>query len=105
LRTTIAEPLGLDVSEAASGVVALTEAKMASLLEDLTISRGHDPRDFTLFAYGGGGPLVAATLAGELSIATVVIPPSPATFPAWGMLTLDIVHDFAQTEVAPLDLL
>jgi N-methylhydantoinase A len=104
IRREIAEPLGLDTSEAASGIVDLTEAKMASLLEELTIARGQDPRDFALLAYGGGGPLVASALAQRLSIATVVIPPSPATFSAWGMLSLDIVHDFAQTVVTPLEL-
>jgi N-methylhydantoinase A len=104
VQREIAEPLGLETSEAAGGIVDLTEAKMASLLEELTIARGQDPRDFALLAYGGGGPLVASSLAQRLSIATVVIPPSPATFSAWGMLSLDIVHDFAQTVVTPLEL-
>jgi N-methylhydantoinase A len=104
VRREIAEPLGLETVEAASGIVDLTEAKLASLLEELTIARGQDPRDFALLAYGGGGPLVASALAQRLSIATVVIPPSPATFSAWGMLSLDIVHDFAQTVVTPLEL-
>lgn len=105
IRNVIADPLGLETIEAASGIVDLTEAKMASLLEELTIARGQDPRDFALLAYGGGGPLVASALAQRLSITTVVIPPSPATFSAWGMLSLDIVHDFAQTVVTPLDLI
>jgi N-methylhydantoinase A len=103
VQRAIGEPLGLETTEAASGIVDLTEAKMASLLEELTIARGQDPRDFALLAYGGGGPLVASALAQRLSISTVVIPPSPATFSAWGMLSLDIVHDFAQTVVTPLE--
>ena len=52
----IATPLGLEVEEAAAGIVTLVEAKMAATLEDITIGKGHDPRDFALLAYGGGGP-------------------------------------------------
>jgi N-methylhydantoinase A len=100
---SIAGPLGLDVEAAAAGIVELTEAKMASLLHEVTVDRGTDPRRFTLLAYGGGGPLVAAALAGRLAMSRVVIPHSPATFSAWGMLTLDIVHDYARTALANLD--
>jgi len=103
LATRIADPLGIPTIDAASGIVALTEAKMASLLEELTIGKGHDPRTFTLLAYGGGGPLVAGALASRLEIQRVIIPPSPATFSAWGMLTLDVVHDFARTAVGRLE--
>ena len=105
IASRIAEPLRLNTMEAASGIVDLAEAKMASLLEELTVARGQDPRDFALLAYGGGGPQVASSLAQRLEIATVVIPPSPATFSAWGMLTLDVVHDFAQTLVMALDVI
>lgn len=103
IRSEIAEPLGLDVEEAASGIVALTEARMAATLEELTIGKGYDPRDFALLAYGGGGSLVACALASKLQIPTTIVPSSPATFSAWGMLTLDVVHDFARTAIAGLD--
>jgi N-methylhydantoinase A len=103
IRTRIAEPLGLSLDEAASGIVALTEARMAALLEELTIGKGFDPRGFGLLAYGGGGSLVASALASRLEIPRVVVPRSPATFSAWGMLTLDVVHDFARTSLAPLE--
>lgn len=98
----IATPLGLTLDEAASGIVALTEEKMASTLEEITIGKGLDPRQFTLFAYGGGGPLVAAALGNRLEIDSIVVPVSPAAFSAWGMLTLDLVHNFVQTAVTPL---
>jgi N-methylhydantoinase A len=98
----IARPLGLSVDEAASGIVALTEAKMAAMLEEITISKGHDPRDFTLLTYGGGGPLTASALAARLKIPRVIVPSSSSTFSAWGMLTLDIVHDFSKTAVGSL---
>lgn len=99
---TVAKPLALDTIEAASGIVALVEAKMARTIEEITIGRGADPRDHILFAYGGGGPLVAAALASELAIPTVVVPPHPGVFSAWGMQTLDIVHDFSSTVVKEL---
>jgi N-methylhydantoinase A len=103
IRKAIAEPLGLSIEEAASGNVTLTEAKMAATLEELTIGKGYDPRDFTLLAFGGGGSLVACALASRLGIPTVIVPLSPATFSAWGMLTLDVVHDFARTSISGLD--
>ncbi len=102
IQTQIAEPLGLGVEEAAGGIVTLTEAKMAATLEELTIGKGYDPRDFSLLAFGGGGSLVASALAARLGIPTVIVPQSPATFSAWGMLTLDVVHDFARTSLANL---
>jgi N-methylhydantoinase A len=105
IRGKIADPLGLSVHEAASGIVALTEAKMAATLEELTVGKGFDPRDFSLLAFGGGGSLVASALAGRLGIPRVIVPASPATFSAWGALTLDVVHDFARTSLAALETL
>ncbi|MBX5485428.1 MAG: hydantoinase/oxoprolinase family protein [Mycolicibacterium hassiacum] len=105
IRTTIAEPLGLSVEAAASGIVELTEAKMAATLEEITIGKGYDPREFTLVAYGGGGPLVASALAQRLEIPTTIVPVAPSAFSAWGMLTLDVVHDWALTRVTSLETL
>jgi N-methylhydantoinase A len=102
VKEAIAEPLGLSVEHAAAGIVALTEARMAATLEELTVHRGLDPREFTLLAFGGGGPLVALALAQRLGISRVLIPQSPGTFSAWGMLMLDLVHDFARTRIMPL---
>jgi N-methylhydantoinase A len=102
IRDRVADPLGLSVEEAAAGIVTLTEAKMAATLEELTIGKGYDPRDFSLLSFGGGGSLVASALAGRLGIPKVIVPPSPATFSAWGMLTLDVVHDFARTSLGNL---
>lgn len=95
----IAEPLGLTVPEAASGILGIIEAKMAMLLEEMTVGNGLDPRDFTLFAYGGGGPLVAARLAEELGIRRIVIPRHPGVFSAWGMQTLDVVQEASVTRL------
>jgi N-methylhydantoinase A len=97
IETHIAGPLGMTVADAAAGILAVVEAKMAQLLEEMTIGQGLDPRDFTIFAYGGGGPLVAARMAEELGCTRVVIPPHPGVFSAWGMQTLDAVQEFSRT--------
>jgi N-methylhydantoinase A len=99
----VARPMGLQVKRAASGIVALIETKMAGTLEEITIGNGHDPRDFTLFAYGGGGPVVASALADLLGVRTIVVPRHPGVFSAWGMQTLDVVHEFSRTSVALLN--
>lgn len=105
IKRVIADPLGLSVEEAASGIIALTEAKCAAMLDDIGLGKGYDPRTFALVAYGGGGSLVASAVASRMQIGKVIIPPAPGTFSAWGMLTLDIVHDFSRTLIARLDAL
>lgn len=81
----------------------LANVKMAHASHALTIEQGLDPRDFTLVAYGGAGPLHAAALARELSIPRVLIPLHPAHFSAWGMLFADLRHDFVQTAPGRLE--
>ena len=103
VERVVGEPLGLSVEDAASGIVTLTEALMAAMLEEIGIGKGYDPRTFALVAYGGGGSLVASALAARLQIPKVIVPRSPATFSAWGMLTLDIVHDFSRTSISRLE--
>jgi len=75
---------------------------MAGAIKKVTIERGRDPREFALFAYGGGGPLHAAELARELHIPLVVIPPEPGNFSAIGMLLADARLDSSQTLLRPL---
>src|SRR4029453_3275756 len=69
----------------------------------ITTSRGLDPRDYPLVAYGGGGPLPAVAIARELGIPRVIVPPSPSTFSAWGMLATDLRHDLVRTVLEPLE--
>lgn len=99
----VAAPLSMSVEEAAKGILTVVEARMGRLLSQLTIGKGLDPRNFTLFAYGGGGPLVAANLAEQLDIKTVVVPEHAGVFSAWGMQTLDVVHELAMTSLGPLE--
>ena len=99
----VGAPLGLPRATAAAGVVRLADVKMALAVRSITTERGLDPRDYTLVAYGGGGPLHAVAIARELGIPRVVVPPSPSTFSAWGMLATDLRHDLVRTVIEPLE--
>ena len=90
---TVAGELGLSVEGAAEGIVAVTDAKMADAVRTLTADRGLDPREFSLLAFGGAGPLHAAAVATELGIREVIIPQTPGGFSAWGMLHAPVRHD------------
>ncbi|HUO63286.1 MAG TPA: hydantoinase B/oxoprolinase family protein [Terriglobales bacterium] len=93
----VATPLGLDVAAAAEAVVRVGNDKMAGAIRMVTLERGHDPRDFALFAFGGAGPLHAVALARELSIPTVIVPLLPGITSAMGCLLADMRHDFVRT--------
>jgi N-methylhydantoinase A len=103
LRERIAEPLEVDLERAAAGMLEVATSAMANVVRQVTLQRGLDPRDFTLFAYGGGGPLHASAVARELSIGTVVVPEAPGLFSALGMLLADLRRDYVQTLFARLD--
>lgn len=94
---TIAGPLDLDLPALAEGVLAVANTKMANAIRALTVERGLDPREFAVVAFGGAGPMHAVFLAQELQIPKVIVPYSPGTFSAWGMLHTDIRHDIVQT--------
>jgi N-methylhydantoinase A len=74
---------------------------MALAIRELTVAQGLDPADFAMVAYGGAGPMHAAEICAEIGIRTVVIPPVPGMFSAWGMLAADVRHDLARTSVEP----
>ena len=99
----IGAPLGLTRAAAAAGIVRLADVKMALAVRSITTERGLDPRDYALLSYGGGGPLHAVAIARELGIPRVVVPPSPSTFSAWGMLATDLRHDLVRTVLVPLE--
>jgi len=98
---TVAAPLGGDVERAAAGIVALVDAEMAKVLRIVSVERGHDPRDFTLLAFGGGGPLHACAVAAEIGVARVVVPPHPGVFSAYGLLAADVRVSAVRSIVAP----
>jgi N-methylhydantoinase A len=103
MRSHVAGPLGVDLTRAASGIIEVATSHMANAVRQVTLQRGRDPRDFTLFAYGGGGPLHAPAVARELSIARVIIPRKPGVFSALGMLLADLRRDYVQTWFERLD--
>ena len=97
LTERLAEPLGVDLQRSAAGMLEVATSAMSNAVRQVTLQRGLDPRDFTLVAYGGGGPLHASAVARELSIGTVVIPQAPGHFSALGMLLADLRRDYVQT--------
>jgi N-methylhydantoinase A len=103
IERKIAWPMGMSREEAAIGVLRIATASMANAARAVTIQRGLDPRDFTLIAYGGAGPLHAAAVARELYIPRVIVPPAPAHFSALGMLYADFRRDHARTYLKRLE--
>lgn len=101
--STVAEPLGLGLEEAAENVIQVANANMADAVRLLSIRRGYDPRDFVLVVGGGAGALHGAEVARELSIPTVVIPPHPGVTSAQGCLLVDIRHDLSRMYQSSVD--
>jgi N-methylhydantoinase A len=88
---------GLDKVAMAEGICDVANAKMAQAIRNITVDRGIEPREFSLVAFGGAGPMHAAFIARELEIGEVVIPPNPGAFSAWGMLETELRRDFSQS--------
>jgi N-methylhydantoinase A len=97
IRSTVVEPLEYDLVTAAKGIHNIVNTKMAEELRLITVKRGFDPRDFSLFAMGGAGPAHAAWLAEELNIPRVIVPPTPGVLSAGGLLSSDVEHDHEVT--------
>jgi N-methylhydantoinase A len=93
----VAEPLGLSLEHAAYGAQRIASANMMRAIRAVSIERGRDPRDYTLCAFGGNGPVFACTMAKELGMRRVLVPPSPGLFSAFGLLYADVEHHFAKT--------
>lgn len=91
--TKVANELGIGPAALAEGMIDIVNSKMANAIRTITIEHGIDPRDFSLVAYGGAGPMHAVWLARELDIPEVVVPWHPGAFSAWGMLQTDIRED------------
>ena len=93
---------GLDAIAAAGAVLRLGNLKMAGAIRMVSVRRGHDPRDFALFAFGGAGPLHATSLARELGLPTVLVPARPGITNALGCVVADLRHDFVNTINQPV---
>jgi len=103
IASHIAEPLKLETIEAASGIIKIVSSGMVEALRLVTVSRGEDPREYVLVAFGGAGPVHAALLAEELKIPRVIIPAAPGVHSAMGLLVSDLKRDYIQTHFADLE--
>jgi N-methylhydantoinase A len=107
IRTTfdraLATPLGISIEAAAAAVIQLGNVHMSGAIRMVSLSRGHDPRGFVLFAFGGAGPLHAVALARELGIPEVLVPARPGLTNALGCLVADLRQDRVNTLNRPLD--
>ena len=97
IRKGVAEPLGLTIEEAARGMLAIIDSNMVGAIRVVSVERGHDPRDFTLVAFGGAGPLHGCSLSALLGIEKVLIPPAPGVLCAEGLLAADLKAEFSRT--------
>lgn len=103
LAERIAGPLGMTTAEAALGILDIAEAHMTNAIKLVSVQRGVDPRDYTLVAFGGAGPLHAIALAEALGMRSVLIPPAPGNVSASGLLCAEIRQDVVRTLVSTAD--
>lgn len=99
----LADQLGLGVMETADGILDIVTANTAKAIRLISVQRGHDPRDYTLVAFGGAGPVHAARLAAELGMSRILIPRTPGVLCALGLLMTDLRTDYAATQIQLLD--
>ncbi len=97
----LAQSLEMSKKQLAQGIIRIANNNMVNALKLVSVNRGHDPRDFTMIAFGGGGAMHACALAAELGIKKVIIPATAAVFSAWGMMMSDIRRDRIMTYLSP----
>ncbi|MCW4457492.1 hydantoinase/oxoprolinase family protein [Microbacterium sp. MPKO10] len=101
--SAIARELGLTVPSLARGMIQISNTKIMGAVRAITIELGHDPKEFSLLSFGGGGGLVAVDVARELDIPEVIVPPGQGAFSALGMLMANVQHDYSRTSIQALD--
>ena len=97
IKTHVADPLGLDPVAAAEAIVRVANSRMAGAIRLVSIERGHNPRDFVLMPFGGGGALHAGALMKEVGLKAALVPPYPGVTSALGCVIADMRHDFVHT--------
>ncbi len=105
IEAKVGKPLGLDANAAAAAILRIANDRMAGAMRLVSLSRGHDPRDFALFAFGGAGPVHATALARELAIPNVLVPARPGITNALGCVVADLRHDYVRTVNKPVSAL
>ena len=103
VEARIAGPLGMSVTDAATGILTVLAVNVTAAMRTITIERGYDPRTFTLVAFGGMGPTIAGRIAGDLGISRILVPPDPGTFSAYGMLVTDVHQTRSLTRITQVD--
>jgi len=103
LKTRIADPFKMNVTQAADGILRIAVTAMSYAVKGVTTERGLDAGDFALVAYGGAGPLHAVQVAREIGIRKVIVPFAPGVFSAFGMLFSDLRYDYVRTWYTRLD--
>jgi N-methylhydantoinase A len=98
----LAQGFGLDAMETAQGIIRVVIANMARAIRVISVERGYDPRDYTMLAFGGAGPIHAARLARELDITSILVPRNPGILCAMGLLLTDLRSDFSLTRLTEL---
>ncbi|MFF2876420.1 hydantoinase/oxoprolinase family protein [Gottfriedia sp. NPDC057991] len=99
VQEKIATHFNVTTEEAALGIIRIANSNMLNALKLISIRKGHNPRDFSLVAFGGGGSMHATALAKELGVKKVIVPLASPVFSAWGMLMTDLRHDFIKTYI------
>ena len=99
IQEKIAAPLGLELERAAHGILQIVNYNMMGAIRNVSVERGHDPRNFALIAFGGAGPMHSVSVARLLDMTTVIAPPSPGVASAYGLLVADFKNDYARTSV------
>ena len=98
----LAKKMGLTEPEAAQGVIDIANVNIDRAVRRVSIARGYDPRDFTLMAFGGAGPLHACAVADRLEMPRVLVPRYPGVLCAFGLLVADVLRDYSQTVLQPV---
>lgn len=106
IREKIARPLGMDEVEAASGIYRIANSHMSDLIRKATVEKGHDPRTFVLFAFGGAGPVHSSRYAAELGIREVIVPLTASVHGATGLISSDVAYEYGKSDhlLVPADL-
>ncbi len=97
IQDKVGAPLGLSLDAAARGILSIIDNNMVGAIRVVSVERGHDPRDFALFPFGGAGPLHGASLARLLGVKTILVPPAPGVLSALGLLVSSLKSEFART--------
>ena len=105
LEEKIANPLQMSITEAAAGIYRIANSHMSDLIRKATVERGHDPRNLTLFAFGGAAPVHASRYAAELGVRQVLVPATASVNGAMGLIASDVVYEYGKSEhlIAPVD--